>query len=155
MEFMFRSQEAEAVALGQRVEMLFTERKPHEAMPHAHQDMCKGKGSGKGRPLRVPQMGEEDGPKWVEDGWVYGYKLWVGDLPSDINRVTIGPYCDGQVDIAIQSHRTRSGMAFAIITFIDDAKAIKAFEQLSVAKFEHGPGQMHRPVVKRYRRVPK
>ena len=105
-------------------------------MPHAQ---CSGKGSGKGsaksakgRPLRVPQTGEEDGPKWVDDGWVYGYKLWVGDLPRDISRVSIGEHCHGQVDISVQSHRTRSGMAYAIVTFIDVALAIKAFEQVAI-----------------------
>ena len=69
--------------------------------------------------------------------------------------MTIGQYCGGHVDIAIQSQRARSGMAYAIITFIDEALAIKAFEQLSIAKFEHGTGQMHWPVAKWYTRVPK
>ena len=121
-------------------------------MPHAQ---CSGKGSGKGsakgRPLRVPQTGEEDGPKWTDDGWVSGYKLWVGDLPSDINKMTIGQYCHGQQDISVQSRKTRAGMAYAIITFSDEALAIKAFEQLSMAKFQHGNEQRHWPVVKRFR----
>ena len=56
VEFLYKNQEAEAVAIGQCVEMLFTEPKPQEAMPDAHQDMCKGKGSGKGKPRRAPQM---------------------------------------------------------------------------------------------------
>ena len=86
---MYRKEVAEAVATGECVDMLFTE--PVEPMPDAHQDMCSCKGSAKGRPLRVPAMGEEDGPKWVQEGWVFGYKLWVGDLPSEITKVTIGP----------------------------------------------------------------
>ena len=40
-------------------------------------------------------MGDEDGPVWVKDGWVFGYKLWVGDLPSDINSKVIGQCCVG------------------------------------------------------------
>ena len=39
-------------------------------------------------------------------------------------------------------------MAYAIITFADEALAIKAFEQLSMAKFQHGNGQMRWPVVR-------
>ena len=50
-------------------------------------------------------------------------------MPSDINKVTIGQYCHGQKHISVQSRKTRSGMAYVIITFIDDAKAIKAFER--------------------------
>ena len=149
VEFMYRNQETEAVAIGECVDMLFTELV--QPMPDAHQQMCSGKGSAKGRPLRVPQMGDEDGPKWIEDGWVFGYKLWVGDLPSDISRVSIGEHCHGQVDISVQSHRTQSGMAYAIITFIDQALAIKAFEQLSMAKFLHGNGTAHWPTVKWFR----
>ena len=121
---MYRNQEAEAVAIGECVDMLFTELV--EPMPDAHQEMCSGKGSAKGRPLRAPRMGEEDGAKWIEDGWVLGYKLWVGDLPSDINKVTIGQYGVGHVDITVQSRRTRSGMAHAIITFTDVALAVQA-----------------------------
>ena len=136
--------------------LLLTQPKPDETTPHAQ---CSGKGSGKGsgkdRPLRVPQMGEEDGPKWTDDGWVASYKLRVVDLPSDINKVTIGQYCHGQKDISAQSRKTRSSMAYAFITFTDVALAIKAFEQLSMAKFEHGTGQTHWPVAKWYRRVRK
>ena len=65
-----------------------------------------------------------------------------------MTKVSIGQYCEGQVDISAQSHKTRSGMACAIITFRDEALAIKAFEQLSMAKFQRGNGQMHWPVVK-------
>ena len=53
------------------------------------------KGSGKGKPLRVPQMGDADGPVWVERGSVFGYKLVIGDLPRDITRVGIGQFCVG------------------------------------------------------------
>ena len=96
-------------------------------------------------------MGEADGPKRVDDGWVYEYKLWVGDLPSDISKMTIGQYCDGQMDTSVQSHRTRSGMAYAIITFTDETLAIKAFEQLSMAKAQHGKERMHWLVVEWFR----
>ena len=126
--------------------------KPDEPMPHAQ---CSGKGSGKasgkGRPLRMPQMGEEDGPKWTDDGWVSGYKLWVGELPSNINRKVIGQCCVGHKDISVQSRRTRSGMAYAIITFTDEALAIKAFEDVSMTKFDHGGGKLHWPLVHWYK----
>ena len=57
MEFVYRNQEAEAVAIGQSVDMLVTEpSKPDDRMPDADEDMCK----------RVPQLGDEDGPVWVK-----------------------------------------------------------------------------------------
>ena len=143
VEFIYRYEEQEAGAMAECVDLLFTQ--PLRPMQDS------GKASGKGTPFRVPALGEEDGPQWVEEGWVFGYKLWVGDLPSDISRVSIGEHCHGQVDISVQSHRTRSGMVYAIITFIDQALAIKAIEQLPMAKFLHGNGTAHWPSVKWFR----
>ena len=71
--------EGEADAPEECVDILIATPSLDEPMPKAQ---LSDKGSGKGMPLRVPQMGDEDGPKWVEDGWVYGYKLSAGDLPS-------------------------------------------------------------------------
>ena len=82
LEFLYKNQEAEAVAIEQCVDMLVTEPQPDEPMPEAHQGMCSGKGNGKGMPLPVPQLDEEDGPMWVKRGWVFGYKLWVGHFPA-------------------------------------------------------------------------
>ena len=145
VEFIYRYEEQEAGAMAECVDLLFTQ--PLRPMQDS------GKASGKGTPFRVPALGEEDGPEWVEEGWVFGYKLWVGDLPSDISKIDIGPYCYGQVDISVQCHRARSGMAYAIITFTEQAEAIKAFEELSMAKFVHDNGTCLRPVVKWFRCV--
>ena len=90
--------QAKADSIGQCMDLLFSPPKKDDAMPHAHEDMCSAKGSGKGRPLRVPELGEEDGPKWIYAGWLYGWKLWVGDLPNSIE------YCDGQAAVAAQPH---------------------------------------------------
>ena len=64
------------------LDLLETEPKPDEdePVPRADEDMRKGKASGKGKPLRVPQLGDENGPKWIEEGWVSGWKLWIGDF---------------------------------------------------------------------------
>ena len=139
--------EDEADALEDCVDILLATPTLDEPMPNAQ---LSDKGSGKGRPLRVPQMGDEDGPVWVEDGWVFGYKLWVGDLPSDINSKVIGQCCVGYKDMSAQSRRTHSGMADAVITFTDEALAIKAFEDVSMTKFDHG-GALHWPLVRWYK----
>ena len=96
-------------------------------------------------------MGEENGPKWIEGGWVSGWKLWIGDLPGGVCKTDVGHYCEGQVDVSVQSNKTRSGMAFAIVTFLDLTMTIKAFEQVAMAKFDHGNGQMYWPSVKWFR----
>jgi hypothetical protein len=43
------------------------------------------------------------------------------------------------VGLAI-NNKTLSGAAYAIVTFHDLAAAFKAFEQLAMAKFNHGNG---------------
>ena len=81
---MQRTMEGRADALARCLDLLFAE--PDDPMASGK---ASGKGSGQGRPVRVPQMGEDDGPKWITEGWVYGYKVWVGDLPSRICKVAI------------------------------------------------------------------
>ena len=91
-----------ACDLGGRLILLLTEPKPDEHEPHAHKEMHGGgKAKGKGKPLRVPQVDEDDGPKWIREGSVPGYKLWVGGLPGDISLTDIGQYCEGHLDISI------------------------------------------------------
>ena len=151
MEFLYRTLEAKAAAIGQCVDMLVTEPQPDEPMPKAHQDMCSGKGKGTGMLLRVPQLGDEDGPMWVERGCTPGYKVRVGDLPCDISAVTIGQYCHGEADIPIHGGQKKDrghAEVYPIVTFTDVALAIKAFEQLAMAKFLHDNGTSHWPVVK-------
>ena len=145
VEFLCRTQEAKAVAIGQCVDTL-----PDEAMPEAHQDKGSDKGSGRGMLLRVPQLGDADGPKRVERGCTPGYKLWAGDLPNDVNRVTIRKYCHGEANISIHEKKDDRGRTkvCAIVTFTDVALAIKAFEQLAMAKFLHDHVTSHWPVVK-------
>ena len=80
----------------QCIDMLLTEPKPDADEPHADKDMCSGKANGKGKPVRVPQVGEENGPKWIRAGWVEGYKIWVGDLPlANTARGTSTSPCKG------------------------------------------------------------
>ena len=90
-----------ACDLGGRLILLLTEPKPDEHEPHARKEMCGGKAKGKGKPLRVPQVDEDNGPKWIREGSVPGYKLWVGGLPGDISLTDIGQYCEGHLDISI------------------------------------------------------
>ena len=70
MEVIYRTSEATKVSSAQFVDSLFP--KLVEPTPDAHQEMGSGNGSVKGRPLKVPELGEEDGPKWVDDDEVYG-----------------------------------------------------------------------------------
>ena len=83
--------QAKADSIGQCMDVLFSPPKKDEAMPDAHEDMCSAKGSGKGRPLRVPQLGEEDGPKWMYGGGIDGWKVLIGHLPSNISEAAIWP----------------------------------------------------------------
>ena len=139
--------------IGQCMDILYTERQPddEEPMPQADEDTCGGKASGKGTPLRVPQVGDDNGPRWHREGWVFGWKLWVGDLPGDVSRAAVGHYCAGNEDLCIMSNKTLSGAAYAIVTFHDLAAAFKAFEALAMAKFHHGNGQMMWCTVKWFR----
>jgi hypothetical protein len=49
----------------------------------------------------------------------------------------------GQVDLAINHNATRSGMAYAIVTFKEVAAATECFKKASVLKLDHGNGVMH------------
>ena len=139
--------QAKADSIGQCMDLLFSPPKKDEAMPHAHEDTCSAKGSGKGTALRVPQLGEDNGPKWMYGGGFDGWKLWVGDLPSNISEADIGHYCDGQKHMWVLRYGPRSRIASALVTFVDLGRAMKAFEQLAMANFDHD-GQMHRATVK-------
>ena len=59
----------------------------------------KAKGQAKG----VPQLGEPFGPLIVESGWATGWKVWVGDLPGNIDKVDIGRFCPGQCDVCVNN----------------------------------------------------
>ena len=135
--------EKEADALEECMDMLPERPTLDEPMPKAQ---LSNKGSGKGKPLRVPQMGDADGPVWVERGSVFGYKLVIGDLPRDITDVGIGQFCVGHQDVAVE-HQSNSDLAFAVITFTDAAVGIKAFEVVSMTKFDLGVGELHGPLV--------
>ena len=84
------------------------------------------KGKGKG----VPQLGDPDGPLLVERGWRKGYKLWVGDLPRSIGKVDIGRLCPGYIDVSVNCTKSRSGHAFAVISFEDLTLAMQAFDRM-------------------------
>ena len=142
--------EAKANAVGHCLDILYRERQPDEQGPMqpARNDTCGGKARGKGTPLRVAQVVDENGPTWIKEGWVSGWKLWVGDLPFDVKRPANACHCPGFADIAVAYNKPPSGAAFAIVTFEDLAAAFKAFEQVAMAKFDHGEGQMMWPSVK-------
>ena len=120
-------------------------------MPTANDDTRGGKARGKGTPLRVPQVGDENGPTWIKEGWVSGWKLWVGDLPNGVSKAAIAYHCAGLVDIAVACNKAPSGATFAIVTFDDLAAAFKAFEQVAMAKFDHGNGHTMWTSVKWYK----
>ena len=145
--------QVKATFLGECLEILCTEHQ-HDEDEAVPQDTCGGKASGKGKPLRAAPVGDDSGPKRRREGWAHGFKLWVGDLPGDIRKEVIGHYCEGHVDISIRRHKTISGMADAVVTFIGKYMAIKAFEQLAMAKFNHGNGVMLWASVKWFRGKP-
>ena len=104
-----------------------------------------GKGQGKGK--GIPKLGEPFGPLVVESGWVTGWKVWVGDLPRNTDKVETSKLCPGQIDVAVNNTRSRSGHAFAVITFNNLDKAMAAFQTLVSTKFDHGDGQLRWPSV--------
>ena len=120
-------------------------------MQPTRNDTRGGKARGKGTPLRVPRGGDENGPKWIKEGWVSGWKLWVRDLPCDVKRTAIAAHCPGFADMSVVYNKPPSGAAFAIVTFEDLAAAFKAFEQVAMAKFDHGECQVMWPSVKRHK----
>ena len=144
--------QAKADAIEQCMDVLFAQPQPHEdePMPDPGEALCNAKANGKGRALQVPELGEEDGPKWIFEGWLIGWKVRVGLLPGNISKAAIGHYCEGQVDISVHSHNTQSRIAYAIVTFIDLDLAITAFEQLAMATFD-GDGEIRRATVKWFR----
>ena len=140
--------EEEADALEECVDILLATPTLDEPVPKA-QLSNKGSGKGKGNPLRVPQMGDADGPAWVKRGSVFGYKLVIGDLPRDITDVG-SQFCVGHEDVAVE-RQSSSDLAFAVITFTDAALGIKAFEVVSMTKFDLGAGELHWPFVHWYK----
>ena len=112
------------------------------------EDICNAKG--KGTPLRVPRLGQEDGPMWMYGGGLAGWKVQIGHLPSNISNAAIGHYCDGQVHISVLSHNPLSRIASAVVTF-GDLPRMKAFEQLAMATFNDA-GEMRRATVKWFRK---
>jgi hypothetical protein len=113
-------------------------------MLHEQPSVTSAKGKGKG----IPKLGEPFGPLIVESGWAKGWKVWVGDLPRNVDKVDIGRLCPGQTDVSVNNFKSKSGMAFAVITFADLDLAMQAFETLLWTRFDHGGGQLHWPSVK-------
>ena len=113
-------------------------------MLHETANAKGAKGKGKG----IPQLGEPFGPMIIESGWCKGWKVWVGDLPANIDKVDIGKLCPGQIDVAVNNFKSRSGHAFAVITFERLEEAMASFHALQWTKFDHGDGQLHWPSVK-------
>ena len=68
-----------------------------------------------------------------------------------MSRAAVGHYCAGHEGLCVMSNKTQSGAAYAIVAFHDLATAFKAVEELAMAKFHHGNGQMLWPTVKRFR----
>lgn len=98
------------------------------------------KGKGKGNKDIEVSLTEV---KWIEEGWVSGYKVFIGDLPGNIGKLDLDHVTQGQVDICINANATRSGMAYAIVTFLTVAEAVECFKRASVLKLDHGNGHMH------------
>ena len=105
--------------LGQCMDALSGQPQPHEdeAVTDPCEDICSAKG--KGTPLRVPGLGQEDGPMWMYGGGPTGWKVLIEHLPSNVSDATIGNYCDGQVHICVLSHSPQSRIASALVTFGD------------------------------------
>jgi hypothetical protein len=108
-----------------------------------------GKGKGKGE-ITVPMDGPL-GPLWIEEGWVHGYKVFIGDLPGTIGKMDLAHCTKGQVDLAINANATRSGMAYSIATVRDLGLAVECFQQASAQRFDTGQGVMHWASVKWFR----
>ena len=97
---------------------------------------------GKGKGTKDIEVSLEN-VKWIEEGWVNGYKVFIGDLPGNIGKLDLDHVTQGQVDICINANATRSGMVYAIVTFTTVAEAVECFKRASVLKLDHGNGHMH------------
>ena len=102
------------------------------------------KGKGKG----VPQLGDPDGPLIVERGWCKGDKLRVGGLPRSIDKVDIGRLCPGFIDVSVNCTKSRSGHAFAVISFQDSTLAMQSVGGMQWTRLDHWYGQMQWDSVK-------
>ena len=102
-------------------------------------ESVKGKGKGSYKDIVVNM----DEVKWIEEGWQHGYKVFIGDLPGNIGKMDLAEVTRGQVDLAINASATRSGMAFAIVTFNEVAAAIECCKKASVLKLDPGNCVMH------------
>ena len=109
-------------------------------------DQAKGKGKGH-KPVQVP-LEPPVGPLWIEEGWVFGYKVFIGDLPHNVSKLEISALATGQVDLAVNANRSKSGMAYSIVTFENLEMAIECYKKASSKRFDHGQGGLHWASVK-------
>jgi len=115
---------------------------------------ASGKGQGKGKyEVMVPTDPKAvNGPMFLESGWVFGWKIWAGDLPRCMQKPVIakvvGP---GFQAIAVNNIMTMSGMAYCVITYTDLDLAIAAFKRLAEARFDHCHGIVEYPTVRCFR----
>jgi hypothetical protein len=122
---------------------------PEGALCGGDIEMSKGKGKGKVE-VFVP-MDDDRGPIWVQEGWVHGYKVFIGDLPKSIGKMDLAHCTQGQADLAVNANASRSGMAYAIVTFLDLEEAVACFKKACGIRFDHGQGQWHWASVKWFR----
>ena len=147
IDHMEAKMEAKVATWIQCMEWLFGKISTEDNDMESDVDQAKGKGRGH-RPVVVPMEGTPNGPLWIEEGWVHGYKVFIGDLPHNVSKLEVSALATGQVDLAVNANRSRSGMAYSIVTFVDLEMAIECFKKASSVRFDHGQGGLHGASVK-------
>lgn len=99
-----------------------------------------GKGKGKSADTVWCPLEGPFGPIWVKDGWVHGYKVFIGDLPTNFSKPTLYQACghclDHCRDVNVAKNKAMSGMAYAICTFDSIDEGAKLFRYASMLQFD-------------------
>lgn len=92
--------------------------------------------------------------EWVEDGFVHGFKIWIGDLPASFSnhalRDCLLEVCRVDDINCIRSPKCSTGQWCAILTIRCPHDAQKLYQHLGEVKVHHDDGKPRFIVYKWY-----
>ena len=103
---------------------------PQEAQPMEQQPTVQGDEA----------MEQAYWERWSDDGWVPGYKVWVGDLPEGLQKHELAHALKAYgspLEVNIVRHKAKSGMVFAVATFGYIEEAERTLQDLPYVQFKH------------------